>query len=167
MGFQWQTALLFLQAAAFSGHPGCLVQTSNVLFIIQIGCENTFFFWQSWVAFQGITSFKLHPPIAALKFDTLTYNSQLARSPLSNKKPRPLSYSGRGRGEEVLQRRPIPLHTEQEGPFSQACWHLNLNFHHQDPGMSIKVGQEALGGLPGVHPWPFLFTAGTSWGKST
>lgn len=69
-GFQRPTALLFLQAAAFSGHPGCLVKTSHILFIIQMGWENIFFFWQSWVAFQGITSFKVHPPIAALKFDT-------------------------------------------------------------------------------------------------
>lgn len=34
--FQGQLALLFLEAAACSGYPGCSVKTSNVLFIIQI-----------------------------------------------------------------------------------------------------------------------------------
>lgn len=69
--FQWQTALLFLQAAAFSGTLAVLFKLLTDILVIQIDQENIFFFWQSWAAFKGITCFKLYPSTGALKFDTL------------------------------------------------------------------------------------------------
>lgn len=78
--------------------------------------------------------------------------------------PGSLSAVTLGWGWGVLQRQLIPQHTEQEGPFSQACWRLDLNSsHRQESRPECKGAAGSTLGLACLAPMaPFPCTAGTS-----
>lgn len=69
-----------------------------------------------------------------------------------------------GGGGCSLQRRPVALHTEPEGPFPQACWRLDLSSsHHQESRPECKGGAGSTSGPACFAPAaPFPLTAGTS-----